>query len=257
MRKTVRWIAILLLLAVVCHFTSDQYSGKILHVQQEVQGENKPIEQDEPPKEERIIDPNKPMIALTFDDGPGKYTDDLLDILEKYDAKATFFLTGTEVKKYPKSILRMQSMGCEIGNHTEQHKDLAKLKKKDIKTQVKKTKDKIEHITGDDVTLVRPPYGSIDKQVKEATNAPLILWSIDTNDWKKKDAKKITKYMKKYVKDGDVVLLHDIHKFTVKSMETVIPYLVKEGYQLVTVSEMAEARGVKLKAGKKYFDFKR
>ena len=256
MMKTVRWIAILLLLAVVCHFTSDQYTGKILDVQSEVQ-EDVPEPQEEPKEEERVIDPSKPMIALTFDDGPGEYTDHLLDILEKYDAKATFFLTGTQVKKYPEEILRMQSMGCEIANHTEQHKDLAKLKKKDIKSQVSKTNEKIKKITGEDTTLIRPPYGSIDKLVKETVDGPLILWSIDTNDWKKKDAKKITKYVKKYAKDGDIVLLHDIHKFTVKSMETVIPYLVKEGYQLVTVSEMAEARGVKLKPGKKYFDFKK
>lgn len=260
MMKAVRFIAILLLLAVVCHFTGDQKIQSVFEVQKE--DVSKDDAEDQNIKEEievpeRILDPNKPMIALTFDDGPGPYTDKLLDILEKYDARATFFLTGTQVNKYPDEILRMYKMGCEIGNHTEQHKDLARLKKKAIKSQVSTTNKKIKKITGKDVGLVRPPYGSVNKLVKDSVKEPLIHWSIDSNDWKKKDAKKITKYIKNHAKDGDIVLLHDIHKFTVKSMETVIPYLVKQGYQLVTVSEMAEMRDVKLKAGKVYFEFKK
>lgn len=256
--KTVRFIAILLLLAVVCHFTSDQKRQSAFEVQNEEENESLAENVvDESKSEERVIDPNKPMIALTFDDGPGAYTDKLLDILEKYDARATFFLTGTRVNRYPDAIYRMYEMGCEIGNHTEEHKDLARLKKKAIKSQVSKTNEKIKKITGQDTQMVRPPYGSVDKLVKETVKRPLIHWSVDTNDWKKKDARKITKYIKNHVQDGDIVLLHDIHKFTVKSMETIIPYLVKEGYQLVTVSEMAEARGVELKAGKQYFDFKK
>lgn len=255
--KTVRFIAILLLLAVVCHFTGDRKAESVSEVKNEETKEN--LSADTEPESAdmgRVIDPDKPMIALTFDDGPGEHTDDLLDILEKYDARATFFLVGTQVNKYPDAISRMQKMGCEIGNHTENHKELTKLKKKDIKAQVEKTDAKIKKITGENTELVRPPYGAVDQLVKETIKSPLILWSVDTNDWKKKDAKKITKYIKNHVKDGDVVLLHDIHGFTVKSMKTVIPYLVEQGYQLVTVSEMAETRGVKLKAGKKYFDFK-
>ncbi len=260
MKTTVRFMAILLLLAVVCHFTSDQKLVPISEVNsEEVHKEHEDSREDvsENESEERVIDPNKPMIALTFDDGPGDHTDKLLDILEKYDAKATFFLTGTQVNRYPDEILRMKKMGCEIANHTENHKELTRLKKKEIKSQVQKTNDKIKKITGEGAKLVRPPYGSVNEKVKETVKKPLILWSVDTYDWKKKNAKKITKYIKKSVKDGDVVLLHDIHGFTVKSMEKVIPYLVKQGYQLVTVSEMAEARGVNLKPGERYFDFKK
>ena len=203
----------------------------------------------------RRVDPTKPMIALTFDDGPGKYTDRLLDVLEKYNARATFFMVGTSISKYPETVKRMSALGCEYGNHSMNHKDLTGLKAASIEKQLSKADAALFKVTGKMTTLVRPPYGAVNTKVRKTVHAPLVFWSLDTLDWKKKDAKKVEKYVLKYVEDGEIVLMHDIHKTTVEAAEKLIPQLVKKGYQLVTVSEMAKARGVTLKDGTKYFEF--
>ncbi len=201
------------------------------------------------------VDPTKPMIALTFDDGPGKYTGRLLKLLQKYDARATFFMVGENIAYYPETVEQMKEIGCEYGNHTWSHKDLTKLKKKGIEGQLKKTDKQLVKVTGEMTTLARPPYGAVDKKVRKHVKSPLVLWSMDTLDWKRKDAKKIANYVLKHVEDGEIVLLHDIHKETVEAVEIMLPKLIKKGYQIVTVSEMAYARGVTLKDGEKYFEF--
>lgn len=201
------------------------------------------------------VEPDRPMIALTFDDGPGKYTGELLDILEKYDARATFFMVGKNIKYYPKAIKRMKDMGCEYGNHTMSHKDLTKLKKKGIVSQLAKADKELVKVSGESMYLVRPPYGAVGEKVRRNADGPLIMWSMDTLDWKRKNAKKISKYVLKHVEDGEIILLHDIHKETVDAVRIMLPKLIKKGYQIVTVSEMARARGVVLKDGQKYFSF--
>lgn len=200
------------------------------------------------------IDPNKPMVALTFDDGPSKYTDKVLNILEKYNVRATFFMLGERISYYPNAVKRMKALGCEFGNHAFTHVDLTELKMKSIRKQLIKTDKVLEKITGKKTTLVRPPYGAIDKRVKKVSDAPLILWSMDTLDWERKNAKKIANYVLKHVEDGEIILLHDIHKETVGAVKIIIPQLIKKGYQIVTVSEMARARGVVLQDGEKYFE---
>lgn len=206
-------------------------------------------------KEVTSIDPDKPMVALTFDDGPGKRTDELLETLEKYSAHATFFVLGTNVKRYPEEIKKMQEIGCEVGNHSYNHEDLSKLKKKGLKEQVNTTNKMVKEITGYGVTLMRPPYGAISDTMKDQLKQPMILWNIDTLDWKTRNAKKTIKAVMKDVKDGDIILLHDIHSETIDAAIKLIPKLQEEGYQLVTVSEMAAAKGIQLEAGKKYTDF--
>lgn len=209
-------------------------------------------------KEEELkkqVDPSKPMVALTFDDGPGQYTERLLNLLERYNAKATFFMVGENVSKYPEAIKRMKELGCEYGNHTYSHKDLTKLKSDKIKSQLEKTDLAVKKIVGEGPTLIRPPYGAVNKTLRQTADRPLVLWSMDTLDWKYKDAKRTTKYVMKRVEDGEIILLHDIHKTTVDAMETLIPKLVDEGYQLVTVSELAKARETGMHKGQKYFEF--
>lgn len=201
------------------------------------------------------IDATKPMVALTFDDGPGKYTDRLLDVLEKYDARATFFMVGKNISAYPETVQRMKSLGCEYGNHTMNHKELTKEKADSIKKQIEKTDQALYEITGDHIYLVRPPYGSENAKVHEAVEAPFIMWSVDTWDWQRKNAKIVEEYVLHKVKDGDIVLLHDIHKTTVEAAEKFIPQLIEDGYQLVTVSELARARGVKLADDDTYYAF--
>lgn len=205
-------------------------------------------------KEDKI-DPSRPMVALTFDDGPGKYTESLLATLEKYDARATFFMLGKNAEKYPEMIKKMEEMGCELGNHSATHTDLVKLDEDGIRQEIGRTQSAVEAAVGHGASLMRPPYGSMDSRVRGAAEMPIVMWSLDTLDWKKKDAAMITDDVLNSVADGDIVLMHDIHDFSVESAITLIPQLIERGYQLVTVSELAEARGVEMNNGEKYFKF--
>lgn len=257
MKRIVGVIACLLLLC-VCG-----YEANLTRIRLEVEAVKEQerqlqLELEAKAKEEELkrqVDPRKPMVALTFDDGPGKYTERLLDLLERYNAKATFFMLGENVSKYPETIKRMKELSCEYGNHTYSHKDLTKLKSDKIKTQLEKTDLAIKKIAGEGATLIRPPYGAVNKTLRQTADRPLIFWSMDTLDWKYKDAKRTTRYVMKRVEDGEIILLHDIHKTTVDAMETLIPKLIDEGYQLVTVSELAKARETGMNQGQKYFEF--
>lgn len=205
--------------------------------------------------EKNTFHPTKPKIAITFDDGPGLYTEELLSILEENDARATFFLLGKQVKSFPEAVEKMKEIGCEIGNHTYSHARLSELSKKDMKSQIDKTNKAVKDVIGSSTGLVRPPYGDVTSSVRKNVKYPLIMWSLDTEDWKLKDADKIVDCVLSQVKEGDIVLLHDIHEFTFEAMKTVIPELIERGYQLVTVSELAEWNDVTLEAGTKYFGF--
>ncbi len=201
-------------------------------------------------------DPDKPMIALTFDDGPStSTTNDLLDILEANNAKATFFVVGDNLGENTADILkRMVSLGCEIGNHSVSHEQLTTLDRDGIVNQIEPNNEKILELSGRPCRLIRPPYGSVDENVKATVNQPLILWDIDSLDWKSKDPDKIIPIVREYVADGTIILMHDIHAPTIEACKTLIPELAQK-YQLVTVSELAYMKGVKMEAGEKYFDF--
>lgn len=219
-----------------------------------VEAASKEEEVEEP--EEVALDPNQPMIALTFDDGPGKYTDELLTLLKENDAKATFMVLGSNVLKYLEAIKRMEELGFEIGNHTYSHIKLTNLTPEALQQEVEGTNDVLKQVIGHGANLVRPPYGAINEMVRTYTAYPLAMWSVDTEDWKLRDAAAIIDYILANAKDGDVILVHDIHGFTVEAMRAVIPELKARGYQLVTFSEMAEVHGVKMENGQKYFNFR-
>lgn len=206
-------------------------------------------------KKDTGIDPDKPMIALTFDDGPGKRTGELLDQLEKYGARATFFMLGQKVSSYKEEVKRMKAIGCELGNHSYDHADLSKVSEEKVKKEIEDTNSRIRDIVGEGATVMRPPYGAISKTLKENVGMPMILWNIDTLDWKTRNAKKTIDSVMDNVKDGDVILIHDIHTESVDAAIALIPKLLDEGYQLVTVSELAAAKGVELEDGGKYTDF--
>lgn len=201
------------------------------------------------------VDPKKPMVALTFDDGPGPRTVELLKKLEKYNAHATFFMVGQNVSAHKDALKKMQEIGCELGNHSYNHANLATLDEKGLKGQVQKTNELIKDVVGRGATVLRPPYGAIGGVMHEKVKMPMILWNIDTLDWKTRNAKKTIETVMNNVGDGDVILMHDIHTESVDAALKLIPMLEKEGYQLVTVSEMAEAKGMKLESGVKYCDF--
>ena len=203
---------------------------------------------------EMKIDPDKPMMALTFDDGPGERTHELLDMLEKYDAHATFFMQGIHVSKYADDVERMKEIGCEIGNHSYDHPQLTG-EADGGASQVAKTNELLKQACGQPATVLRPPYGAVNDQVKAAVGMPMILWNIDTLDWKTKDTQSTVDCVLNTADDGDVILMHDIHSSTVDAALQLIPKLIENGYQLVTVSEMAEARDIILENGKVYTDF--
>ena len=198
------------------------------------------------------VDPKKKMVALTFDDGPGKYTKTIVKCLKKNNAKATFFVLGGNVSAYPSSVKAAYKAGCQIGNHTYGHPDLTRLSTKEIKSQISKTDKAVKAITGSATTIMRTPGGSVNSTVKKAVGKPIILWSIDTRDWEHRNTNKTIQCVMNNVKDGDIVLMHDIHAPTKDAALYLIPKLKKKGYQLVTVKELAAHRGHTLKKGSVY-----
>ena len=192
----------------------------------------------------RVIDKDRKMVAITFDDGPHKTnTNKIIDILKKYNARATFFMLGSNVKLYPDVVKDVYLSNSEIGIHTWDHKDLTTLSSENILSQVQTTSDAIYEITGKRPTLLRPPYGSFNNTVKSTVDMPLILWNIDSLDWQSRDPEKIVPLVLNSVKDGDIILLHDIHATTIPAAERIIDSLTKEDYQIITVSELLEAKG--------------
>ena len=201
------------------------------------------------------IDASKPMVALTFDDGPGERTGELLAQLEKYNAHATFFMQGKNIPGKEDFVKKMKEIGCELGNHSYDHPQLTKLSADKIENQICTTNKLIQQSAGSTATVMRPPYGAINDTVRSSVGLPMILWSIDTLDWKTRNAQSSIDTVMNDVQDGDVILMHDIHTESIDAALVLIPKLEEAGYQLVTVSEMAKAKGVALQNGEKYVDF--
>ncbi|MFJ7736503.1 polysaccharide deacetylase family protein [Lysinibacillus sp. NPDC097287] len=180
-------------------------------------------------------------VALTFDDGPdAKVTPQILAVLKKYEAKATFFMVGRNVLKNQSIVQQMYEDGHEIGNHTWNHPKLTKLSNDSVKQEVDYTSNAIYKAIGQNPTVFRPPYGATSNQVRSVISMPTILWSVDTLDWKHRNADKLLSYVKASAKDGSIILMHDIHQSTANGLENVILYLQKQGYELVTVSEILQ-----------------
>ncbi len=200
--------------------------------------------EEEYKKISNVVDPSKKMVAITFDDGPhATNTYKILEILEKNNAKATFFMLGQNVTYYPEVVKAVYNSGSEIGIHSWSHPDLTKLESAKILEEIQNTSDKVYGLTGYRPKLVRPPYGALNSVVKSTISLPFILWNIDSLDWKSRDEKQIVPLVMNDVEDGDIILLHDIHSTTVPAAEKIISQLVEQDYQLVTVSEMLEAKG--------------
>lgn len=192
----------------------------------------------------RAIDPSRPMVALTFDDGPfPKTSNRILDCLEEYGAVATFFELGQNVAAYPEVVKREAELGMEIGSHSWSHPDLKKLKPKQVRKQIDKTNNALKKACGQTASVFRPPYGNNSKAVEKHAKAPIVLWSVDTLDWKSRKAKSVMNVVKGVKNlDGRVILMHSIYDSTAKAVEQMVPWLLKEGYQLVTVSELLQYR---------------
>lgn len=200
----------------------------------------------------------RPMIALTFDDGPGEYTETLLDTVEKYNIHVTFFMLGQNVEGRESTVQRMVQLGCEIGNHTWDHpsQTLPNMDLDSVVQEFQKTDDELVKACGQAATVCRAPYGSITEEQMAAVGKPFFMWSTDSLDWKLMDADAdYNEIMNSDLSDGSIILMHDIHEPSVKcATEKLIPELVNEGYKLVTVSELAAAKDVTLQSAS-YSDF--
>ncbi|MDD6214720.1 MAG: polysaccharide deacetylase family protein [Firmicutes bacterium] len=196
--------------------------------------------------------PGEKMIALTFDDGPSRFTGAILDQLERYNSKATFFVVGSRVGAFSDVIKRENELGMAIGSHSWDHSKLTKLSKTALLEQKNKTNNAISAITGSGTSLLRPPYGATNQSISEVFGMPIILWSVDTLDWKTRDKDTTVRTVMNSVKDGDIVLMHDIYKSSADAAIELIPKLIDAGYKLVTVEELAEAKLGGLTPGQKY-----
>lgn len=189
------------------------------------------------------------MVAFTFDDGPSYNTIKIVNTLVKYDSKATFFLVGNQIEKYAKTMDVLVKNGMDIGNHTYSHKELTKLRDKEILKEIDLTNEVIYNKTGIKPMFLRPSYGAMNKRIKKLSTMPIIIWNIDTLDWKYHNSNKIKDKILKYVSDGDIILMHDTYVATLNAVEMVIPELKKQGYKIVSVGELFKYKGVKPKLG--------
>ena len=197
----------------------------------------------------RELDPNRPMVALTFDDGPNPTTSKrIVDALIMYDQRATFFDLGMLVRRYPDTVRYESEAGMECESHTYDHKNLNKLNADEITWQIIESENAHREVLGRKPDLVRPPYGNANQLVKDVfCGYPLINWDIDTLDWKTKSSEKIMEEIRRHESlDGKVILMHSIYDSTAEAVEIMVPELVSQGYQLVTVSELAAYKGIDL-----------
>ena len=184
-----------------------------------------------------FVDKRK-LIALTFDDGPNYNTNKVLDILEKYEVRATFFILGSNINGNEKIIKRINDLGMEIGNHMYSHKITTRLSTSRLKEEIDKTDKLIYDITNKYPTLIRPSYGIYNNKLKKLVDRPIVLWNIDTLDWKYHNSRNIADRVFKGINRGNIILMHDIYSASANSLEIIIPKLLSEGFGFVTVSEL-------------------
>lgn len=197
------------------------------------------------PNPERVIDPSKPMVALTFDDGPSNNTSHIVELLRFYNSRATFYVVGNRVSSYADTIQYCASQGNEIGIHTWEHAKLTVLSPEEISSQLTLTEQAVQQYAGVSCASVRPTGGACNDTVKTVAGQLgyyLVNWSVDTEDWKTRDADSTYNAIMNNVYDGAIVLCHDLYEPTAAAMDRVIPELIAQGYQLVTVSELMSFR---------------
>ena len=217
--------------------------------------ENHIFKPDEEMFEERRIDPSRPMVALTFDDGPGENTLLILEILKKYDALATFFVIGNRVESRAHIVSQTFDAGHEILGHSWSHRRLTALSRVEIRNEILRTNAVIEAVTGVAPNMMRAPFGLVDRRVQNIAaelDVAIINWSVDTLDWRSRNADAVYRIIMDNVHDRAIILCHDIHFSTAEAMERVIPSLIAQGYQLVTVSELMYYSGKILEPGQVY-----
>ncbi len=216
-------------------FITDDLVFKKKNKKKEVKNSNKLLPS-------RVIDYKKKVVALTFDDGPSKYTKEISKILKDNDVCATFFVLGNKVNDYSDVLRELLDNGNEIGNHSYNHKWLSKLSVGELVNQIDKTQNIIYQKLNYTPKYLRPTYGSVTKTIKKNTNLNIVLWTIDTKDWKYHNINTIIKEATINTEDGDIILMHDIFERTKNSLKVIIPKLKDQGFQFVTISELDEVK---------------
>ena len=202
------------------------------------------------------IDPSKPMVALTFDDGPSKYTWPIVTALYEHNARATFFLVGQRIASHEAAIEFTLANHNEIASHSYDHANLVELTEEEILSQIQKVDNLMQKQHDYTPALFRVPFGNRDENVLGVLHQqgkPVIGWSVDPRDWELQDKDAVVKHVLSHVKDGDIILLHDIHQPTAEAVAELVPALQERGYQLVTVSELLHYKGIAATPGTYYY----
>ena len=196
---------------------------------------------------------SKKYVALTFDDGPSGFTKDIVNLLKQYNYNATFFVLGSKLNLDYKDILKESlNNGNEIGIHGYSHKSFTRLKPATFEEEITKSKKYVYNLTGFTPSLVRPPYGNINNNIRKLGYGPYILWNNDTLDWKLRDAQKIYDRFINNVAENNIILMHDTYLTTYKALELILPYLKENNYEVVTVNELFQKNGKTLENTKSY-----
>ncbi len=199
------------------------------------------------------LEDEAPLVALTFDDGPrNSTTGRLLEGLSLREAAATFFLVGERMAGSEDLIREMAAQGHQVGVHTYDHVKVAGLKREEFEDQLRRTRAQLTEILGEGDYWLRPPYGIVDAAVERWADGPLILWSVDPEDWKDRDTDRIVAAVLDKARDGDIILMHDIYDSSVDAALRIVDALQERGFCFVTVRQLMELRGTAPEAGVKY-----
>lgn len=188
-------------------------------------------------KDDNLDNSDKKFIAFTFDDGPSKYTSELIDTLELNNSSATFFMLGNRKKYNTDIVKKVYNSNSEIGTHTYSHKRLTSLSNDEIYNEINSSEIIFNDITGDHLKYLRPPYGSYNDHIK-GLGYNIILWNIDPKDWLTRDSKKIYNSVLNNACDGCIVLMHDIYPETIEAVKMLIPTLNEMNYEVVSISNL-------------------
>ena len=200
------------------------------------------------PEPERRVDPDQKMIALTFDDGPGPGTRRILNALDAVGGRATFFMVGNRVADYAETARMVAAQGSEIATHSYAHPNLTKLSGAQLERELTRGVEAIEQVTGVSPSVLRPPYGSVNDDVRRASGElglRVVNWNVDPEDWRVRDADEVYRRIMRDARDGAIVVCHDLYKETAAAIESAASDLAAQGYQLVTVSEMLTAKAAR------------
>lgn len=199
------------------------------------------------------VPPGRRLIALTFDDGPHpEHTRALLDGLEQRGIKATFFLVGTQIPYAPELVERMARQGHQIGIHTLEHVAVGGLSREEFLHQVEGMRRVLYPMVGEQELWLRPPYGLISDGALDWADSPVILWSVDPEDWRDADAARVTEHIVAHTRDGDIILAHDIYPSSVEGVLAAVDRLREQGFEFVTVARLLELRGITPRSGQIY-----